>query len=241
MNFGKADRDEKAKEVDPLVQALIAKPFVEFIRSANLSCADVSDAMGKIDVINHLNQPSPLPLIGGLIKVGVCWQLVVKGDEEGRIVSNWQLHEDLAEQDLRGSVLYVCSAYNDIDPGTAFFGHLVSKYVIQHLNAEAVVVNGAIRDTKRIVDDKLPVWAMSKTPLGKFQQNLEKTPGRDRPYLTGSVMVCDDDGVVFIPKEWQTQNLFDKLKKIAEREKSWYEELARGKSTFEITCLREVT
>lgn len=56
----------------------------------------------------------------------------------------------------------------------------------------------------------------------------------------GSIMVCDDCGVVLIPKEYHTKEFFDKIVAIEAQEDIWFDRLDRKKeNTFEIVCLKK--
>lgn len=59
-------------------------------------------------------------------------------------------------------------------------------------------------------------------------------------YYDGSIAVCDDCGVVIIPKEFHTEEFFDKIQNIEKQEDIWFERLDRYKeNTFEIVCLKK--
>ena len=56
----------------------------------------------------------------------------------------------------------------------------------------------------------------------------------------GSVAVCDDSGVVIVPKEQVTEDFYDKLVKIELQEDIWYDCIDRKKwSTYRTICLKE--
>ncbi|NWP75080.1 RraA family protein, partial [Escherichia coli] len=54
-----------------------------------------------------------------------------------------------------------------------------------------------------------------------------------------SIAVCDDSGVVIIPKAHHNQAFLDKLDWIEEQEDIWFDCIDRRKwSTFETVCLK---
>ena len=56
----------------------------------------------------------------------------------------------------------------------------------------------------------------------------------------GSIAVCDDCGVVIIPKGFHTEEFYQKLVKIEEQEDIWFNRLDHYKeSTFEIVCIKK--
>ena len=55
----------------------------------------------------------------------------------------------------------------------------------------------------------------------------------------GAIAVCDDCGVVIIPKECHTEEFYEKLVDIEEQEDIWFSRLDHYKeNTFEIVCLK---
>lgn len=56
----------------------------------------------------------------------------------------------------------------------------------------------------------------------------------------GSVAVCDDCGVVIIPKELLNEAMLESLIKIEHQEDIWFDRLDRYKeNTFEIVCQKK--
>ena len=55
----------------------------------------------------------------------------------------------------------------------------------------------------------------------------------------GAIAVCDDCGVVIIPKEQHTEEFLQKLHHIEDQEDIWFDRLDHYKeNTFEIVCLK---
>ena len=58
--------------------------------------------------------------------------------------------------------------------------------------------------------------------------------------VNGSIMVCDDSGVVIIPKEQITEDMLQKLIAIEEQEDIWFDCIDRRKwDTFDTVCLKK--
>lgn len=56
----------------------------------------------------------------------------------------------------------------------------------------------------------------------------------------GSIAVCDDTGVVIIPKELHTEEFLEKLDFIENQEDIWFECLDHKKwNTYDIVCLKK--
>lgn len=61
-----------------------------------------------------------------------------------------------------------------------------------------------------------------------------------RNMYDGSVAVCDDCGVVIIPKELLNEAMLESLIKIEHQEDIWFDRLDRYKeNTFEIVCQKK--
>ena len=89
-----------------------------------------------------------------------------------------------------------------------------------------------------------PVWFSGASPIGCFNrkndQPLDEQTLRDRhARYDGAVAVCDDSGVVVIPKGLQDDAFLDKLDWIEEQEDIWFDCVDRRKwDTFETVCLK---
>ena len=60
-----------------------------------------------------------------------------------------------------------------------------------------------------------------------------------RALYHGSIAVCDDTGVVVIPKDDHSQRFLEKLEFIEHQEDIWYECIDRKKwSTYDTVCLK---
>ena len=56
----------------------------------------------------------------------------------------------------------------------------------------------------------------------------------------GGAAVCDDTGVVIIPKELHTEEFLEKLHNIEDQEDIWFECLDHRKwNTYDIVCLKK--
>lgn len=127
----------------------------------------------------------------------------------------------------------------------AVIGELVSKYLLLYRKAAAIISNAKFRDGARLIKEHYPIWCAGLTPVGCFNtQNRE--PLEPELYQNhynayeGSIAVCDDSGVVIIPKELHTKEFYQKLSAIEEQEDIWFDCLDRRKwSPYEIVCLKK--
>jgi len=155
--------------------------------------------------------------------------------------SNWPLHEQI--RDIEEGDIVICQGFDC--HGRALFGDLVSKYILLYQQASAIVARGMLRDAHRLVKEQWPIWCEGYNPEGCFnvRPRFQLDPliiAEGKENYHGAIAVCDDTGVVVIPKEHHTLEFLDKLKAIEEMEDIWYECIDRRKwSTFDTVCLKK--
>ena len=123
-------------------------------------------------------------------------------------------------------------------------GELVSKYILLYRQANAIISNAKFRDAAALIRENYPIWSTGFTPVGCF--NKEPKEPVDPAWLAlhrsmydGAIAVCDDCGVVIIPKECHTEEFYQKLVAIEEQEDTWFDRLDHYKdNTFDIVCLK---
>lgn len=173
-----------------------------------------------------------MPCNQGYYKAGkIVWVYVY--DE-----SNWPVHEQI--QDIAEDSIVFVDTLNCGD--RAVFGELVSKYILLYHQSRAIVVNGKMRDASALLREKWPIWCSGYTPVGCFNRKPDKEV--DSAWKTehfdmydGAIAVCDDCGVVVIPKEQITEEFLEKLYHIEDQEDIWFDRLDHYKeSTFDIVC-----
>lgn len=204
--------------------------IIDYIKRNRVSTTEVADCMNKSGVL-----PDVMPITAGLFKVGnIKWVYAQKE-------SNWDVHEQvtsIAENDIVMIDAFECN-------GRAIIGELVCKYIILYQQASAIITNSKMRDAAALLREKYPVWCTGFSPMGCFNKKVENPVDRTlldshKDLYDGSIAVCDDCGVVVIPKELHNEAFLDKLIKIEEQEDIWFERLDRYKeNTFEIVCLKK--
>lgn len=204
--------------------------IIDYIRRNRVSTTEVADCLGKTGVIENV-----LPINKGHFKVGsVKWVYAYKE-------TNWNVHEQIVSA-KEGDIVFI----DAIDcKHRATIGELVSKYILLYLQAAAIVSNGKMRDAGALIRENYPIWSTGVTPVGCFNTKPEpalddKIEKEHRDMYDGAIMVCDDCGVVLIPKELHNYEFLQKLVKIEEQEDIWFDRLDRKKeSTFDIVCLKK--
>ena len=201
---------------------------VNLIEANKISTTEVADVLGKtgqIDGVKALN--------AGMFKVGEVKFIYAINN------SNYEVHKQLAEsEDIKGKILFV---YN-VNCDRAIFGDLVTKYIMLYKGAKAIVINGKLRDAHNLIKEKYPIWLQDVSPIGCV--NRINGPEIDsalyeelKAKYDGSIMVCDDSGVVMIPKDKIDDKLIDKLNFIELQEDIWFYCVDTLKmSTFDTVC-----
>ena len=205
----------------------IQKKVLDCLIRNRISTTEVADCLGKSGVL-----PGLMPCNNGYYKAGrIVW--VYAYDE-----SNWPVHEQI--QNIDEDCIVFVDTLNCRD--RAIFGELVSKYILLYHQSRAIVVNGKMRDAAELIRQNWPVWCSGFTPIGCFNRkpeaevNEEWRKEHNKKY-NGAIAVCDDCGVVVIPKEFITEKFLEKLHHIEDQDDIWFDRLDHYKeSTFEIVC-----
>lgn len=208
----------------------IEERIIDYIQTNKVSTTEVADCLGKTGVISNI-----YPVNRGQFQAGrVKW--VYAYNE-----SNWDVHEQVREVQ-KGDIVYI-EAFDCKD--RAIIGELVSKYILLYRRAAAIVTNAKMRDAHKLIKEKYSVWCTGFTPIGCFNtKNDEPFDGEiiktRKEIVDGAVMVCDDSGVVLIPKDQLTEEFYAKLEAIEEQEDIWFDCIDRRKwDTFDTVCLKK--
>lgn len=209
----------------------IKQQALELIEANKISTTEVADVLGKtgqIEGVHALNQ--------GMFKVGEVKFIYAINN------SNYEVHRQLAESDdVKDKILFV---YN-VNCDRAVFGDLVSKYIMLYKRAKAIVINGKLRDAHTLIKEKYPIWLQDVSPIGCINRpngpDLDETKYQElKNFYDGSIMVCDDSGVVMIPKDKIDEKLLTKLEFIEFQEDIWFYCVDTLKmSTFDTVCKKK--
>lgn len=204
--------------------------IIDNIRKNRISTTEVADALNKTGFL-----PDILPLNRKHHRVGKIFLVW------GYNGSNNELHEQL-ESAPKDSIVLVKGYMND---EKAFFGELVSKYLILYREVAGIVADGYLRDTARLIKENYPIWLKGVTPIGTRHFRNEK-PIRDdllslwKSLYEDGIAVCDDGGVIIIKKENITEEFLQKLEFVELQEDIWHYCLDTLKwSTYKIVCMKE--
>lgn len=201
--------------------------IIKYILENRVSTTEIADCMGKTGLLDNANA-----LNRGKFKVGnVKW--VYAYNE-----SNWSVHEQI--RDVSAGDIVMIEAFNCGERAT--IGELVAKYLLLYCGAKAIISNARMRDGTRLIKENYPIWCSGLTPIGCF--NIQEREPLDAEIkrehyekYEGSIAVCDDSGVVIIPKELHTEDFMRKIIAIEEQEDIWFECLDHRKwNTYDIVC-----
>lgn len=203
---------------------------INLIEANKISSTEIGDVLGKTGQIENIHA-----LNKGMFRAGeVAFIYAINN-------SNYEVHRQLAEKDIKDKILFV---YN-VNCDKAIFGDLVTKYIMLYKQAKGIVVTGKLRDAHTLIKEQYPIWLEDVSPIGCVnKQNGEDLDVNEYERLKtsyeGSIIVCDDSGVVLIPKEKITEQLLVKLNFIEFQEDIWFYCLDTLKmSTFDIVCKKK--
>jgi len=169
----------------------ITSSIISKISRNRISSTEVADCLDKTGSV-----PGVFPLNNGHFRVGyVRW--VYAFNE-----SNWEFHRQI--RDVKEGEILFLETFNCGE--RAIFGSLVSKFLILYQQAAGIVVQGYLRDIPQLRKENWPIWYRGGTPIGCFNRKneVDLDPAlihERRERYDGSIAVCDDSGVVMIPKE----------------------------------------
>jgi regulator of RNase E activity RraA len=205
----------------------IQEQIIEKIKRNRISTTEVADCLDKSGVVAGVGA-----LNRGHFRVGeVFWTYAYNE-------SNWEHHEQIRDAPA-GSIVFT-QPFECRD--RAIFGELVAKFLILYRQVAGLVVVGKLRDAPHLIKENWPIWCTGVSPVGCF--NRQNDPPLDpavveteRQRYHGAIAVCDDSGVVIIPRERHDEAFLGKLDWIEEQEDIWFECIDRRKwDTFDAVC-----
>jgi regulator of RNase E activity RraA len=205
--------------------------IIDYIKRNRVSSTEIADCLGKRGSISNANAVNRGHFaVGNVFYVYAC---------NG---TNWDVHEQI--QEVQDKDIVFIEAFDNLDK--AIFGDLVSKYLLLYKQANAIVTNGLLRDAPKLIKENWKIWCKGFDPVGYINEKRKLNFGQvneieiHKEMYHGSIAVCDDTGVVIIPKEYHTEEFLAKIEFIEEQEDIWLECIDRKKySTFETICLKK--
>ena len=182
--------------------------IVELIKRNRISTTEIADALGKKGSI-----PGVVPLNSLKYAVGKVRLIEPLND------SNYILHREL-ELVQPGEVIHIRPInFSNV----AVFGDLVAKYALLYKQAAAIVVEGNVRDTARLVKEQYPIWYKGSNPVGAINsKSHDDSSGEHSSNSKNGIAICDEGGVVIIPSTSVDLKLSGKLQYIEALEDLWH-------------------
>lgn len=208
----------------------ISDQILKKIKTNRISTTEIADCLNKTGAIKDV-----YALNRGHFTVGIVHWVYAWNE------SNWEVHEQVRNVE-ENDIVYI-EPFNCGD--RAIIGELVAKYVLLYKQAGALVVSGKLRDVPHLIKENWPIWFTGSNPVGCFNvkneiQFDESIIAQRKRDVHGSIAVCDDTGVVLIPKEHHTEEFLKKLDWIEEQEDIWFDCIDRLKwDTYDTVCLKK--
>lgn len=205
--------------------------IIDYIKKNRVSTTEVADCLGKSGVIDNILPINRRHFVVGEVKY------IYAVDE-----SNWTVHEELENDPVTEKIILIDAI--DVN-NRAIIGDIVSKYILLYMGNKAIVCLGKMRDAHDLIKQNYPIWCNGVSPVGCFNRPVDKEKYADiirerKELYDGAIAVCDDSGVVIVPKDLHTEDFYHKLEAIEAQEDIWYDCIDRRKwSTFKTICLKE--
>lgn len=209
----------------------VRKRIIDFIKRNRVSSTEVADCLGKTGAIEGVQ-----PVNRGHFAVGPVRYVYAHSE------SNWSIHEQVRDVQPGEVVVMDGIGVN----GRALVGELVSKFTLLYREAAAIVSLEKLRDANDLVKNNYAVWCMGFTPVGCFNTKVPESDAvknvvaERRVRFDGALAVCDDTGVVLIPRGEFTEAFYRRLVEIEEQEDVWFNCIDFRKwDTYDTVCLKK--
>jgi 4-hydroxy-4-methyl-2-oxoglutarate aldolase len=185
--------------------------IMQFCKENQVSTTEVADALGKMGVF-----PKVLPINTKQYRIGPVRCVFTSNG------SNYAVHEQVREVQ-RGEVVILFSHKCE---ELAIIGDLIAKFTLVHRGAEAIVVQGMVRDAAQLRTEGFSIWSDGVSPLGCHNRSMDPYPKEleleIRKKFEGGIAVCDDCGVTVIPPCRVNADTLDRLEQIKMQEDLWF-------------------
>ena len=209
-----------------------AKSIIDYLEQNPMSTEEIGDVLGKTGLVKGV-----FPVTPGQYVVGEIQYFYTHTN------SNWPVHEQLRGLQS-GKIAFIDTFFTD--DYYAVFGELVSTFICEKRGAKGIIVNGNMRDLDGLRARRIPAWCKGITPIGCFNVQVSENneilrlARHGREALDGAIAVCDNSGVVVIPKEEINAEFIDRMKAMAEQEKIWFDCVEnRNWDTYDTVCMKK--
>ena len=205
--------------------------IITYIKKNRVSSTEVADCLGKTGVLEDI-----APVNRGMFRTGLVHYIYAHSE------SNWTIHEQARYVQEKEIVVM-----DGIHTGNrALVGELATKFILYYKMAEAIVSLQKMRDANDLIKNRYPVWCKGFSPVGCFNDEVEETEEikqivqERKAFFDGALAVCDDTGVVIVPKEKLNEDFLRKLEAIEQQEDIWFNCIDFKKwDTFDTVCKKK--
>lgn len=209
---------------------IIHDEILKCIKRNRISSTEIADCMGKKGAIDDVFAVNRGHFCVGYVRY-------VYGHSE----SNWSIHEQIRA--VRPGEIVIMDGIQVNK--RALVGELVTKFLVLYKEAAALVSLERLRDANDLIKNNYPVWCKGFSPIGCFNTNMPETAevsreaAEKKAIYDGSLAVCDDTGVVIVPREELNASFLEKLAAIERQEDIWFNCIDFKKwDTFDTVCLK---
>lgn len=210
-------------------QRSVQNEIIRQIRTNRISSTEIADCLEKSGLLCE----GLAPITRGHFKVGrLSYVFAAAG-------SNYPVHQGM--ESVEPDAIVVIDAFDC--ENKALFGNLVAKYALLYRQSQALIAIGKLRDAPHLIREAYPIWCLGFSPIGCSNSQVDLDPylaeiNYRKGQLDGCIAVCDDSGVVVIPREVES-TFIERLEWIEHLEDVWFDCIDRRKwSTFETVCLK---
>ena len=160
----------------------------------------INDVLREMNLLHQTLPSSILPLKEDMIRAGIAF--TVKGSKNLTLENEMEQRAQMLEAIQENSMVVWDTSGDD---ESAQWGEVMTMASIQR-GCRGAVVDGGIRDTKKVLSQNFPVFARYRTSngmLGRFRMIGYQVPIQIGNVLIhpGDVVFGDIDGVIVIPRE----------------------------------------
>ena len=218
---------------DTLQPVPLSRPEEEIIsRYEKLYTGSVNDVLREMCLTEQALPPTIMPLRDDMVLAGFAF--TIRSTADPTLEGELELRVKMLDE-LKPNMVCVWNS-NDHDIASHWGG--VMTRASRKRGVRGVIVDGGIRDTKDILEQKFPTWYRYRTSNGSLSR--DKITGYQVPVLVGGVIIkpgdlifADIDGVVVIPRQ-HVETVLARAEAIESNEDEFKEWVDAGLSAEEI-------
>jgi regulator of RNase E activity RraA len=184
--------------VEPLEFSVSESEIITRYEKLYTGC--VNDVMRELCLTNQALPPSIMPLRDEMVMAGFAF--TIRSNTDPTVAGELELRVKMLDE-LRPNMICIWNA-NGVDDASHWGGVMTKMSMKQ--GVRGAIIDGGIRDTKDILEQKFPIWYRYRTSNGSLSR--AKMTGYQVPIFVGGVMIkpgdlifADIDGVIVVPRK----------------------------------------